>query len=532
MSTRRLIVCITFLAVFAMAARMTMDTDTWWHLRAGEWILEHRAVPLVDPFSYTRQGAPWQYPGWLVQAPIALLYRVLGPGGLNLWTAAMVTLAFAFIWLRLSGGPFLRAFVIVFAAAVSGVYWAARPYLVTFVLAAVFIWILEGYRWRRSPAAEKRLWWLPALMVVWANSHGGFAIGFLLWGVYLVGELWDWVMARLRQRRIAISGQRSAISDQHSVISDQRSAVSHPPPAVNGPRSAVRGRLTSIVGRPSSAVRRLLTIGALMLLAVCLNPSGPAMILYPFETVEIGALQEYIQEWQSPDFHSLSVQPFAWMILVTFGVVGASRRRLALTDFLLFAGFAYLGLLAGRNIALFALVAPIVLSRHAAPLVQAAGRSFGVHLSSDAPPSRRQARLNWALFAVLILAVIAKLSLVIPYQANAAAWEQTLPVHAVEYLRRERPPGRLFNSYNWGGYLLWALPEYPVFIDGRTDLYNDEVIGEWLKVARGEDGWQEVFDRWDVRLVLLERKTPISEVLHREGWKLLYKDNIAVLYAR
>ena len=56
MNIRRLVMWITFLAVFAMSARVSIDSDTWWHLRAGQWIVENRAVPQVDPFSYTRQG--------------------------------------------------------------------------------------------------------------------------------------------------------------------------------------------------------------------------------------------------------------------------------------------------------------------------------------------------------------------------------------------------------------------------------------------------------------------------------------------
>jgi hypothetical protein len=71
-------------------------------------------------------------------------------------------------------------------------------------------------------------------------------------------------------------------------------------------------------------------------------------------------------------------------------------------------------------------------------------------------------------------------------------------LEAVDFLKENHPEGRLFNSYNWGGYLLWALPEYPVFVDGRTDLYNDEIIGQWSQVVRAEEGWQEVLARWDV----------------------------------
>jgi hypothetical protein len=324
----RLVTVITFLAIFGMAARISMDTDTWWHLRAGQWIWEHQAVPRVDPFSYTRQGASWHYPSWIIEVPMYWIYRFFGPGGLNLWTAAMVTLAFAFTWRTLSGGPFLRAFVMVLAVAASGVYWAARPYLLTFLLAAIYIWILEDYRSKGYPSGYKRILWLPILMAVWANSHGGFAVGFILLGVYFLGAF-----------KIVFKGSR-----------------------VNLDYSK-----TSLIS--------LLKIIFLSILAVSINPYGPVMLLC-VQDRRNHALQDYIQEWQSPNFHSISVQPFAWLMLLTLGVVGISRRRISLVDFALVSGFFYLGLLAGRNVALFALVAPMVITRHAALMLAALARRF------------------------------------------------------------------------------------------------------------------------------------------------------------
>jgi hypothetical protein len=76
------------------------------------------------------------------------------------------------------------------------------------------------------------------------------------------------------------------------------------------------------------------------------------------------------------------------------------------------------------------------------------------------------------------------------------------------------------------------LPEYPVFVDGRTDLYNDEVIGEWIKVVRVEEGWDQVLDRWQVRLVLLEPGSPLLSELESVGWQLQYQDEVAVIYGR
>lgn len=481
----RLVMWITFLAVFAMAARVSVDTDTWWHLRTGQWIVENRSIPQTDPFSYTRFGENWQHPGWLVQVPMYLLYQLGGPGALNLWTAGMVTLAFIFVWHTLSGGPFLRGFAIILGATVAAVYWAARPYLVTFLLTAVFLWILEDFRWRK----RDRLWWLPLLMVVWVNSHGGYLAGVLMWGVYLTHAIFQWLYAWRW----------------------------HP----------------GLVPARRQDLLRLLLVGVVMLVAVMFNPSGPEMYPYAFKTVGIGALQDYIDEWQSPDFHAMYVQPFAWLLLLTFGVVGASRKRLALTDFLLFAGFAMLGLLARRNIALFALVALPVLTRHAVPLLSAVQRKIGLRQPITAPEGKLSTRLNWLLLALVALAVAFKVLYVFPPEINQSAFQRGLPLGAVENLKRIEPQGRLFNSYNWGSYLLWALPEYPVFIDGRTDLYTDEVIDQWLQVIRLEPGWQQVLEDYDVGLILIEQDSMLDRILEYEsGWVPVYEDSLAVIYQR
>jgi hypothetical protein len=102
----------------------------------------------------------------------------------------------------------------------------------------------------------------------------------------------------------------------------------------------------------------------------------------------------------------------------------------------------------------------------------------------------------------------------------------------VGYIQEQHPPGRLFNTYNWGGYLIWALPQYPVFIDGRTDLYDGPVIDDWLLVARAEPGWQTVLDTWEVNLVLFEPGMPVVRALAAEGWRLDYQDEVAVLFSR
>jgi hypothetical protein len=485
MSFRSLVIAITFLAIFAMATRFAVDTDTWWHLRTGEQIAQQGSIPTVDQWSYTRQGQPWSYPSsaWLSELQLYFIYSAAGASGLGLWTAAMVTLAFAFVYLAMSGPPLLRSFILVLAVAVSGIYWAARPYMLSFVLAAAFLWVLEDNRWGR----RDRLVWLLPLMVLWVNSHPGFGIGMLLLAVYVGEKAVLWLTNLIRRERKA--------------------------------------------GKANwNALRHLLLIGLGLLVAASLNPAGPAVLAYPFETVSIGELRDYIQEWQSPNFHILQAQPFAWMMLLALAILGASVRRVVLSDVFLIAGLGYMSMLAVRNVPLFALAGAIVISRYAAPLLEDATVYFRIKGSMPAT-APWQAWFNAGIVAFLALAVFARLASIWPADNDLASFTK-LPSGAVAYLRENQPEGRLFNSYNWGGYLTWALREYPVYIDGRTDLYAGGLLAEWIATVSAEDGWQATLDNWDVRLVLLEPSWALAKLLPYEGWQLLYEDDHSVLYGR
>jgi hypothetical protein len=91
----------------------------------------------------------------------------------------------------------------------------------------------------------------------------------------------------------------------------------------------------------------------------------------------------------------------------------------------------------------------------------------------------------------------------------------------------------MFNSYNWGGYLMWVLPEYPVFVDGRTDLYDGPVLQAYVTAYFAEPGWDQVMDDYKINTVLIEPASPLAKVLRlTDGWKIVYEDKIAILFVR
>jgi hypothetical protein len=162
----------------------------------------------------------------------------------------------------------------------------------------------------------------------------------------------------------------------------------------------------------------------------------------------------------------------------------------------------------------------------AQPLLAAAARPPG--------SPRALSVLNAVLLAVVCLAALVKISLPLSPAAMERATRSSLPVDAVTYIETQRPAGPMFNSYNWGGYLLFRLwPDYRVFVDGRTDLYDDTFLREYLHIYRADDGWSDLLDKYNVRMVVVEADSVLARFLRRDpAWKTAYHDSMASIFVK
>ncbi len=553
MSFRKLVPLVAILAIFTMALRFSIGPDTYWHLRAGDWMLSEGSLLKADPFSLTRLGSEWIYPGWLAQIVLIATYRMMGFPGLNLLTAITVAATFGTVWITMREGPLLRAFVLLLAATASAVYWSARPHIFTFLFTAVTLWALARFRQKRS----RVIWVIPVLTAVWANVHGGFVIPILLIGLEILATLVDVLLPRLRiavqntGRKAASEGgdaslevgseleARGATSDSEEISEldgrrafsarDEKSELKAQRATADPEANDEIGSEAAGLGDPRiGKLKVLIGVGLASIAAILVNPFGVEMLAYPFRTVSIGVLQDFIQEWQSPNFHQIEVQPFLWLLLIVLGAMAISPRRPTAIELIHISVFAYLGFLAARNIAIFALVAAPVLSRHLGAILEhwLPRRSEGGEL-----PPQFTRPLNVVLLVLIAFAVLIKGALPLTSQFNKETIAKLMPAEAIVYLRDNQPEGPLLNSYNWGGYVLWSLyPQYLSFVDGRTDLFDDVILEEYLDVWRGNDGWQEILGKWGIRTVLIETDSPLARELLREGWTAAYDDDQATIF--
>lgn len=468
---------ITFVLMFALAARVPIDTDIWWHLRSGEYILNHGII-YEDSFSFTANGQPWIDHSWGSQVILYVIWQLGGMFGLMVYTAGLATLGMYFVSKMCAGNVYLRAFALVIGAAAAAVFWSPRPQMISFLLSAVILYLIHLYKREKID----RLWLIPIMMGIWGNLHAGFSIGFIFLGGTIAGEILANIFNPKGENVIAPRG-----------------------------------------------IGKLILVSFASVAALVINPYGLEMLAVPFQTLGIGALRAFIQEWNSPNFQGRETWGFIILLIAVLGAVGASKRRLDWTDFVLVSGTAFMSLLAGRNIAVFAVAAVPVLTYHLDSVLSE--RGWVLRTVKRVTP--RMARLNIALLCAIIFAAAAKVLLVMEPITMQEAIDQTLPVHAVDHLRENPPDGNMFNSYNWGGYLVYALPEHPVFVDGRTDLYGDALVNEYRLTAIGGNIWRETLEKYDINFVLIETGSGLAlNLLDEDGWRLDYSDDFASIFVR
>jgi hypothetical protein len=466
---------IIFVLLFALATRIPLDTDTWWHLRSGEYTVQNGII-YADPFSHTMQGQSWTNHSWGAQIILYAFWRVGGDAGLAIYTALLATAGMYVIYKMGAGSVYARAFALVLGAATAAVFWSPRPQMLSFFLSAVLLYILYLHKYQKVD----RLWLLPPLFALWGNLHAGFSIGFIFLGGSIVGESLNMLLNREGEHNIGWRG-----------------------------------------------IRKLIVVGIVSVAALLINPYGVQMLLVPFQTLSIGVLRDYIQEWNRPDLLQPQTLPFLALLISTPLLVLWSRQRLDWTDAVLFVGAALMGLLAGRNIAVFAVAATPIFSR----ALDAALRRRGWVIQPLKRVSPRMRMLNAVLVAFICFGALAKVLYTLDPMLVAQAKDDALPLRAATYLRDQLPDARMFNSYNWGGYLMFAAPAIPVFVDGRTDLYGDALLTRYLDVASGGD-WQSLFDEYGVDTVVIEADSPLVGALGAAGWTTAYEDEQAMILRR
>jgi hypothetical protein len=252
------------------------------------------------------------------------------------------------------------------------------------------------------------------------------------------------------------------------------------------------------------------------------------MLKVPIDTVGFDFQPQFIEEWRPASLSRPEMWPFFAVLILTVLTMALDWRRADFVEIVMVAGTAYMALTSARHIAFFTTVALVPLSIHAAALGEA--RGWRLRPTTRVTPSR--ARFN--VFLIVLVSFASLMYLIVrlaPVNVDIAL-RARLPVDAVEALHEINPPQPMLNSWNFGGYLIYFAPDYPVFIDGRADLYRD-FTWTYIDILMAKPIWRDEFETWGIQSVLIEPGTPIADTLRAEaGWSVAYEDEIAVLFVR
>jgi hypothetical protein len=472
-STRPTFLAVLFVGLFGMAARNVSDPDVWWHFKTGQLIVESHTVPRTDPFSYTRAGQPWVAHEWLSDVLLYELQRSAGWGTLIVAFAAIICAAFFLLFLRCGRNSYVAGVLTLWAALATRPLWGVRPQMLSLFLTSLWLLILE-----RSESKPKLLWWTLPLTVLWVNLHGGFALGIGLSALFLFGE-----------------------------------GIKH-----------FFGRIAN-----TARLRGLGLNLALDLLLVWLNPNGIKLYSYPIVTLRSSAMQTYIAEWASPNFHRAEYWPFLSIFLVVLALILWARFEVRARDLLLLIVSLAAALRSIRLIPIFVLIAVPIAAR----LIQ---RWIQEGRVEQQDRTRLPATTGYALNGIVGLSFLFFVALhtihIIRLQPKAEA--QNFPLRAISFLQTHSIPGNILNHYDWGGYLIWKLyPSRRVFVDGRADVYGEEFFSQYADTYQFKNDWRQNLDRREIESVLVPPDSALAAGLEQNAeWQPVYEDNQAVILRR
>ena len=314
---------------------------------------------------------------------------------------------------------------------------------------------------------------LPPLFALWVNCHGSFFLGLLVLAVFLFSSFFDLRLGLLVSSRWDLRRRRTLVWSF------------------------------------------LLSAAALFL-----NPVGVKQILYPLNTLlHQRIVLSQITEWMPLRFTDPRGAALLTILGCIFLLVIVRRAELFWHELLMLIMGTVLGINHQRLAVVFGLLAAPIVSR----LISTTWDSYNIKQDHPVPN------------AVLITLALATVIFTFPgHQQLEKQVADGNPVKAVEFIKTSHLSGHMLNAFDYGGYLIWALPGQPVFVDGRADVYEwSGVLDEFAKWATLQSGPNALLDKYDVNFCILERGSLMANVMPLlPTWKVIYSDDVSVIFVR
>ncbi len=477
--------------LFFIKGIISIDPDFGWHIRMGELILV-KGIPTTDPFSYTMPSFPFVDHEWLINVILFKLYSGIGYTGLSLIFASLVLLALVIsIPKKILG---FSSSALILAGGIILPFSGVRPQVITWLILSILINVLF------KPKIWVRVrFFMPFLFILWANLHGGFAIGIGTLLLFILVNIWA--------------------SKKVNFID--------------------------------------LFIATTSFLATLVNPYGIRLWGEIWMQITDNTLRFTIVEWL-PILFRFDLA-YLFMLTISAALVFRYRLKFSLFEKVFFGLLLIMGFTSQRHVPLWLFIALPLLTKSI------------YFLSEEVKKVQGELRFKkvYLFFLGMCVFVFVFQSGQLLANINKSGEDKFYPKNAINFLKTNNLKGQLFAPYNWGGYLIWKLPEKKVFIDGRMPSWryvglnkeSNYAYKDYLDILAADKDFEVYFKKYNIDQVLWfsstdtknsdflkyissfksfalnkvfnlpEGKTFIGR-LEAKGWRKIYQDNVAVVYVR
>lgn len=477
-----------FILLFLFAFRQNVDFDMGFHLRGGQWIVQNHAFPQKDLFTFTSNQNDYQDPHWLYQVACYLLYLAGGYPAIGFFHLLFILAAFGLTAYRLrlaQAPPWALPLLLAPAVVASEIRFLYRPEIVSWVLLALTLWVLD----LRVNRQKNLLFLLPLFQLIWVNVEGLFILGWVVMAAYLFST---W----FHERRLD--------------------------------RSLLR---YSLLSAAASLLNPYFFKGVLFPLQLFAKLQGSNIFKHYIS--ELQCSWTLLEDPNSPFMPVLPIYTYRVFSVLLLAVAWLSFRRRKIHELFLAGAFFGLSVAAIRNVPFFFFVVLPMAAASLGEWVSGPG-AFGF--------SRWLEKSKLLAFgsALALLLTGARVVTGAYYVSDRRmihsglgmdAWR--FPIQAADYMTRNRLDGRLLNDLGCGGWLIWK-GAGPVFIDGRLEVAGDGLFTQYRDSFR-PGSLEGLLSADNIQMVLADHMmdTPWTiQLMAMPGWRLLYFDAGDALYAR
>jgi len=491
--SNKVTVFFLFGLIIIFSFREIYSPDLGFHLRAGEWILENLKFPGKDMFTYTVGTHDYIDLHWLYQITMAIINKFSSEFGLVASNTVVIATSFVFILLRIKRKQNLNEisnwqFLFFFAVTSTAVLFETRPHAFSWLYLNLIFLILDDY----LELGKNNLVFLPIIMLLWTNTHSLFILGWIVIGCYVLGLIW-------RDRKLWTPLSKYAL---------------------------------------------------LSVLICFVNPYFINGAIYPFRQYQLlqgeNVFKNTIAELASPlSFESyffngrfILVQPLLWfhIFLILSIVVFIKRlKRIQLHELLIYLFFCYLACTAVKNIGFFIFAVLPATIKGIQPNDGVAHKPIVQWWNSE----KTQTFTNLVISAASVILMIAIITdtYYINYRSNERFgfhYNNTiLPFKAASFLRENKLEGKVLNHFNFGGFLIYMLPQ-KISIDGRNEVIGEDFYYKY-SILWNQIDKKPIIDKYQPEIIIFPHQNEFLWIHYFKkdtAWRLLYFDEYAAIYIK